>query len=113
MVGGDHGADEKAKSEKSDEESFVPLSAKKRQEFQTYLASISDKRQIICEGMVFALEHAKESVDVVRIICEAVTSCETVQRLTALLYLISDISFNSAKITGAWSYKREFEHRIP
>ena len=36
-----------------------------------------------------------------------------IDRIKALLYLISDILFNSVKITAAWSYKRQFELKMP
>ena len=35
------------------------------------------------------------------------------EKIKALLFLISDILFNSAKITAAWSYNRHFELKMP
>jgi len=31
----------------------------------------------------------------------------------ACLYLVNDILFNSAKVTHAWGYKRQFEQELP
>ena len=72
--------------------------------------------------MIFAIEKAAYSQAVTNCIVRELKgvgagkdqiSLSEIEQIKALLYLVSDILFNSAKITAAWAYKRAFELKMP
>ena len=77
------------------------------------IAQLTTSRQSICEGMVLAIELLNNCKSVVDLICGAILDCEVPEKLRALLYLVSDILYNSVKVTNAWTYKKELETQLP
>jgi hypothetical protein len=63
--------------------------------------------------MVLAMELINNSRAVVDSICDSINSSSDLSKLRALLFLINDILFNSVKVTNAWTYKKDFETRLP
>ena len=74
-------------------------------------------RKSICEGMVFAMERPNSSKAISERIIDSMTSimlseesnAADLNKYKTVLYLISDILFNSVQTTEAWSYVRHFE----
>lgn len=59
------------------------------------------------------MELINSSKAVVDSICDMIAQTNDTSRLIALLFLINDILFNSVKVTNAWTYKKDFEKRLP
>jgi len=87
------------------------LSDRQFDEFTDLLRAISISRQTIKAAMVYALDHAEYSGDIVKCIKEALTLGETAPvTKVARLYLVSDILHNSsAPVKNASSYRSGFE----
>lgn len=79
----------------------------------SFLTRVNCSRQSICEGMVLAMELMHHAKPVVDLIADAILSTDQTNRLKALLFLTSDILFNSVKVTNAWNLKKEFETHLP
>ena len=113
----------KASFHQCDEQEGKQLEDHDRARFEEYLEhKLKSSRKSICDGMVFAIEHAPNSNSVTNMICDKLISIGSgqsqvtagdLEKIKAVLYLISDILFNSAKITAAWSYNRHFELKMP
>ena len=81
----------------------------------TYLEKrLKSTRKSICEGMVFAMEKHQSSKSITDRISDAIIAntrhgSTDLVMIKTLLYLTSDILFNSVQSTEAWSYVRHFE----
>jgi len=87
------------------------LSDRQFEEFSDLLRAITVSRQTIQAAMVYALDHAEYSGEIVKSIREALTMRETAPiTKVARLYLVSDILHNSsAAVKNASSYRSGFE----
>ena len=69
--------------------------------------------------MVFAMERPNFSKAIssriIDSLSEIIESSDTADlaKYKTLMYLVSDILFNSVQTTEAWSYVRHFEHAMP
>lgn len=59
-----------------------------------------------------AMEFLANSKGVVDLICDMVPKMHDSRQIGAVLFLISDILFNSVKVANAWTFKKEFEGRL-
>ena len=59
-----------------------------------------------------AMEFLANSKGVVDLICDTVPQMKDTKKIGAVLYLISDILFNSVKVANAWTFKKEFEGKM-
>ena len=73
-------------------------------------------KKSICEGMVFAMERPVSSREISALIIDAMnelflsttgSNLSDLFKYKTLMYLISDILFNSVQTTEAWSYVRQ------
>jgi CID domain len=77
------------------------------------MSRIDTSRASVCEGMVLAMELITNSAAVVDSIWDAIRKSQDFDKLKALMFLVNDILFNSVKVTNAWTYKKDFESRLP
>lgn len=105
-----------------DEELIKQLKTKDGLFLDTYIESrLKPTRKSICEGMVFAMERPQYSKAITAKISDAVKDIcrgrndpgDDLAKVKTLLYLTSDILFNSVASTEAWSFVRHFEASMP
>jgi len=75
------------------------LSIQEREELKCLLAKTSASRASVRDAMVFALDSAEASKDVVDVLVRSVVSTEDAPSLVARLYVISDILHNASAST--------------
>ncbi|KAK9824009.1 hypothetical protein WJX72_006933 [[Myrmecia] bisecta] len=92
-----------------------PLSDLQRDKFEDLLRALTVERKDICDAMVFALDNADSSSEVVEILAESLTLPETpVPTKVARLFLVSDILHNStAPVRNASRYRSRLEAALP
>lgn len=91
------------------------LSTSSRDALEDLLHKITLERRDVAEAMVFCLQHADASLEIIDCIAESLGILETpVMTKVARLFLVSDILYNcSAPVRNASSYRHGFESKLP
>jgi len=83
------------------------LSDDQRDDFEDILRGLTTQRQRIRDAMCFAIDNSEAANEIVQIMIEALTLCETpIPTKVARLFLVSDILHNStAPVRNAHAYR--------
>mmetsp|Transcript_45673 Transcript_45673/g.114940 ORF Transcript_45673/g.114940 Transcript_45673/m.114940 type:complete len:661 (-) Transcript_45673:198-2180(-) len=98
-----------------DSKETARLPAETREQFEDLLHALTAERELIKEGMVFAVEQAEFAFEIADILTESLTIPTTpLSRKLARLYLVSDILYNSGlPIPHVSLYRTRLEESLP
>ncbi|XP_047130391.1 U2 snRNP-associated SURP motif-containing protein isoform X1 [Hydra vulgaris] len=90
------------------------LSDRQRDNLEDLLRTVSTNRSKIGELMLWAIDHAEYSDEIVECICESLSILETpLSTKVARLFVVSDILHNSsAKVRNASSFRKAFQGEL-
>lgn len=108
-------AAEKTAAQRADKREDVLLSDIARGRLVHALRTLTVDRQVICDAMVFILDHADCAADVAEILVDALSLPETpVPLKIARLFLLSDVLYNtSAAVRNVSRYRARLQEALP
>jgi Surp module/CID domain len=94
--------------------STQPPSASVRQDIERRLQNLTIERDLICDSMVFILDHASEASEIAFVIARSFSDSNLpVSSMLARLYLVSDILHNAALVKNGSVFRSCFLKFLP
>lgn len=107
--------DEMFSSDEEDDESRRrSLSKSQKKRLELMLRRLTPERSKVAEAMIFCIEHAEASDEIIDFITESLNSVSTkIPRKLGRFFLVSDVLYNSsAKAVNASNFRSGFQNRL-
>lgn len=107
--------DEMFSSDEEDDESRRrSLSKSQKKRLELMLRRLTPERSKVAEAMIFCIEHAEASDEIIDFITESLNSVTTkIPRKLGRFFLVSDVLYNSsAKAVNASNFRSGFQNRL-